>query len=361
MLKIKGGDHLFSSNVLSVDIGSQNIKLLVGKQQKNQVLIKDALMLPTPQDSFHDGRISDASKIKEAIRTGLQKLSVKAKSAICTVESSSIITRELVLPLLKSTEMNGMVRYEIEQYLPIMLSEYVIEYKILEELVHENTKMARILVAALPKLIAEGYFNLLKELNLKPLALDMNSNAISKLFIKGLIINNEGYNLDQTVAIIDMGYNNLNINIISKGIPQFNRIIPLGGKDIDMNIANTFNISFEDAEQKKIIDGNLRINDPISTSGALLNDTIQSSIDAMIMEIQRIFHYYTSRSTGNKIDKIYLYGGSSKINGLNEHLSSSFNIPASKIGQLNNIKISSNIIGFDLEDYVNSAGAIIRR
>lgn len=350
---------MFDQRVLAIDIGTHSIKIVVGKQANKTVMVEDALMVQTPPGSFHDGKILNMDVLKKQIHELLKSKHISCKKAICTVESTSIIMREITLPALaKDSELHNMVHFEIEQYLPIMLSEYVIEYKILESFYEDHMKKYRILVAALPKMIAENYLNLLLELKLKPVALDIHSNAISKLFDSPIKINQKNYSLDKTVAVIDMGYTLMNLNIIEKGIPQFSRLVTFGGKDIDANIANAFHLTFEEAEGKKIDDGKLGSTAETHTTASMLNEMICISVDQWIKEIERIFQYYRTRNTGNQIDEIYLYGGSSKLSNISQYIGTLLNRPTFKIEDMSNIRTTKTI---ELGYFLNAIGAILRR
>jgi type IV pilus assembly protein PilM len=351
---------LANNEVISIDIGSKNTKIVIGKQQNNNIIINSAFMLTTPANSIQDGKIMDMEALVVEIKGALNQNKIKTKKAIITIESTSIIRREIELPMAKAEELDAMVVYEIEQYLPIMLNEYVIEYKITEEFMEEKLKKYKILVAALPKAIAEEYIQLVKELELIPAVLDINSNAISKLLSTKTQINSESYNVDNTIAVLDIGYNNINLTIVSNGNTKFSRLITLGGNDIDINIANSFNLEMRHAEEKKMKEGNLSNIKDGNTLDSMFNDMIRFSVDRWIEEIQRMFQYFTSRDTHNRINSIYLYGGSSNLNGLEDYIKTSFNMPVHRLKSFGSIK-TGKLDNLKLEYYLNSIGAIIRK
>ncbi len=349
-----------NNEYISLDIGSKNIKIVVGKQQSSNIVVSAAFMFPTPVNSIQDGKIMDLDALVQSIKKSLNDNKLKAKKAILTIESTSIIRREIVLPMVKPDEMEAMVRYEIEQYLPIMLNEYVVEYRILEEFTDEDAKKCKILVAAISKLMVEDYLQLVRALELVPSALDINSNAISKLFASKQTLNGQSYALDKTIALVDYGHNSINFTIVSNGLTKFSRLITLGGSDIDINIANTLNLDTSHAEEKKIKEGKLTSSSEGSTTDAMLSDMIRYSVDRANEEIQRMFQYYTSRENTNRIDEILLFGGGANLNGLDEYLKSAFNIPVYKISSLSSFKYSKQD-SLQLEYFLNAAGAIIRR
>ena len=91
------------------------------------------------------------------------------------------IIRDIELPFSNKKDLSSLIKFEVEEYLPISLEDYFIEYKLIDKYKIDETDKVMILLAALPKVIVNGYFKLLKELNLKPLALDIHPNSINKL------------------------------------------------------------------------------------------------------------------------------------------------------------------------------------
>lgn len=349
---------MFFKKLLSIDIGTKNIKLVTGFEKKNMVNIENMIISPLPPNSFEDGEILSIEELKKTIKKALEENKVRAKKCIITLQSTSVITREIVLPSTKQEDLKAMVKMEIEEYLPIAINEHIVEYKILEEFEENDVKKLRILVAVLAKKFVEAYLKLIKDMKMTPVALDIQANSISKLFDSSLYINDEKYSLDETVAVIDLGNSYINVKIIEKGTLCFNRIIPQGGKDIDMAIANSYNLSIDEAEKRKI--EAVKLSDDID-GDIILNELVKADIDSWILEIQRIFRYYTSRSGTNRIDKVYLYGGNSNIKDIYLYMSKNLNIPTCKIESISNVKIDKNSQITNLDKHLNSIAAIIRR
>lgn len=354
-------EDLFGKKVLSIDIGTHSIKIVVAKHQNKIVNVEKVFTILTPFGAYNDGNINKGELLINSIREVLDENKVKAKNAIFTVESSSTITREIALPYVKNEELESMVRFEIEQYLPIDFNEYIIQYKTLEEFKDGDVKKLRILVAALPKDIVEAFLGLAKELKLKPLALDIHTNAISKIFEIETQIGEENYSLNETVAIIDIGHSSTNINVINNGSLGFNRKILSGGKQITDSIANSYNLSLEESESRKIQHGDLELSFDNLAKPTMINELVKENADIWIEEIQRVFRYYTSRKTGNRIDKIFLHGGSSKIRNLDGFMEHYINLPTFRIGSMGSIKFSNGLENCDLDTFLNSISAIIRR
>ncbi|WP_026475854.1 type IV pilus assembly protein PilM [Alkaliphilus transvaalensis] len=347
---------ILNKDVLSLDIGSYQTKAVVGKFQNGEILLSQAFMIPTPQNVFQDGEIIDIQTLKKAISHELNRRNIKTNKVIYSLQSTTVITREVDLPSVREEELENMLQFEVQQFFPTALDEYVIQYKVLKN-IEEDEKKTRLLVAALPKLIVENYMELSKSLNLRPIALDIHSNSISKLFMKGLKIDQQDYK-DCTLAVVDLGYQGININIIKDGILEFSRLLPFGGKDIDMTLINTLNLNPEEADERK---KSIRTN-PIENE--TLEALILSCIEGWAEEIQRIFKYHTSRSLGNKIDQISLMGGHSNLKDIARVIEDYFNISTSVITNLSNVKFNlptNQRDDLDIKCYLNAMGAIIRK
>jgi type IV pilus assembly protein PilM len=128
--------------------------------------------------------------------------------------------------------------------------------------------------------MGDNFLNLIKELGLKPIALDIHPNTVAKLISQNTAINGRPLDKEKTLAFIDLGYYSINIHIISDGKLAFSRIINLGARDLDNEISITCNLSLEQAEKKKIQDAEL---DP-NTFNDLIPDTFHDLVRAQVDE-----------------------------------------------------------------------------
>ncbi|SES71354.1 type IV pilus assembly protein PilM [Natronincola peptidivorans] len=376
---------LWNREMLSIDIGNHSIKILIGEYEKSTVILKKAIKVATPKDAYLNGEILDILSLKEAIHAALHSNKIKASKTFCSIESSAIITREINIPSVKPEQMKKILEFEIQQYFPIEIDEYIIQYKQLENFFEGDVKKTRVLVTALPKKIAEDYLQLLEAVGLKPMVLDVHSNAVDKLFNAEMVINKEEGLKDKTIAVIDLGHRQINVTLIEKGVYKFNRLLNMGGWDIDINLYNFLGVPLGDAESKKaeIRDINEGIhNFAAATSGDILEDTerlvldnetrqisdnsrfiniVKRSIDNWIEEIEKVFKYYTTRSTGNTIDAIYIYGGSGKLGELSLYMEDAFNIPTKKIQEISIVNLDESIEKINMASYINNIGILIRR
>ncbi|WP_313569048.1 type IV pilus biogenesis protein PilM [Acetoanaerobium noterae] len=319
---------------LSIDIGSSYIKFAVGQKMGRRLKVDKTFKARLPAGVYENGHMHNIQEMKSIIQGALNANSVKLKDVICTLESTDAIKRELVVPAVAPEDLSEMVSYEIGQYLPIDINSYVLQYKIVREFEEENVKKYELLVAALPKEIVHNIYSMLIEMGLDPYALDIHSNAVDKIAAEYELFN-EASIKENTVAFLDLGHENINVIIVEKGQYKFNRLIKNGTRDFEQL---TTEFEFKTIDE---ISQHLDV------------------VDRWIEEIDKVFKYYTSRSVDNTIDKIFIYGGISVMEGLDTYIHERVNIPVELIKSIDNVEIVAGN-EYTLAQSLNAISAIIR-
>lgn len=359
--KNKNTDVEVSNNkkrsVVAFDIGSSTIKIAQGVYHKNKLTVNKLIKIRTPSNSVEEGEILLRDSLSTVIGDALDKFYIKAKDGICTTNPTTIISREIDIPKVDEDEIETVVRYEIQQYLPINLDDCILQTTILNEFedkFEEKTKL-NVRVIAYPKKIALEYYKLLEDLKLRPYVLDVNFNALNKLGNLTGIMDSEN---NKSIAVLDIGLNFIDVNIYNNGSLDFTRRIKGGAHEID-------NILIEDGAYKKEEIVSIKINkldlnadfNEMNFETRLVLDTINGWIE----KIEMIFRFYKNKSIENDIEKVILIGGSSKINGISKYMSENFHIEVTSINNLSNISFrKAEYNGPNLGDFANAIGSIIR-
>ncbi|NFT93424.1 pilus assembly protein PilM [Clostridium botulinum] len=342
--------------VVAFDIGSTNIKIAEGTYYKGILSIEKLIDIPTPAEAIIDGNIEKKELLVSILQKALNENGINAKEGICTNNSSLIINREILIPDVKDEELDTVVRYEIQQYLPINLDDYVLQMtKIGEEFSDEGKKL-EIRAIAYPEKMAKGYYELLMNLNLKPFALDVNYNALNKLLNHIEVINNHKVNSEESLVFIDMGSTSLDVNIYNNGVLKFTRIIKAGGKYLDEILYENMNIPIEEIEKFKSHDIDLK-EEELEFQNQIIIDTLDEWID----KIEKIIQFYKSKNFDDDINKIFIYGRTSRIKNLEQYITSKIGIETIKIRNIPEIINDSNIeVDENIDNFINVIGSLIR-
>ena len=347
-------EKVMMKTVVSFDFGSDSIKVVEGRYVRGQLQVSNCFSVKTPAGAIEDGRIINRDLIMNTLSASLEEQKVKAKHAIGCVNSTQIINRELLIPVVEADELETVVRYEIQQFLPINLSDYLIQYVILGETEVLGERRLKLNVITFPEKMARSYYELMKSLGLKPYALDVSYNAISKLAIHQHLLEQvtppEG-----TVAFVDMGAQSIDLNIFTDGNVQFTRLIKSGGAIIDEKFNQLPELSIKSAVSLKQ-EADLRNKD----NGDLPLRVICLSIDEMLYELERVLQFYRNKAVGNQIDHVYVLGGVSNLKGIEDYMENYLKVSVSKIKKIELTNTTEALTDELMGDYANALGAMIR-
>ncbi len=346
-----------SIRLVSLDIGSSDIKIVEGQVKGGKLKIYNMRKIKSPEDIIQDGELFNEESILLKLKEEMKTSGVRTKNIALVSSSSTIISREIIVPYVENNEeLKTLVNYEIEQFLAINLNNYIIQFMRLEEVMVDEVRKQKIFTIIYPKNLIESYRNLAEKLLLNPYALDISNNSIRKLSSIADIYNVDLINKEESILYLDLGYKSVDLSIVNNNKLEFIRVMPIGGIEIDRFIADFNGISMEEAEEIKktqVEVGKHRKENP-------LNDGVVEVIEGWLEDLNRIIQFYTNKSNGKKISHIYLYGGTSKLRGIDEYVSLKTGIETTKIITANNIEFSKNVNTTTIEEYVNALGALVR-
>lgn len=342
--------------VLSLDIGSYQIKGIVGKDTKKGIVIDDYFTILTPKGAYNDGKIVDKDLIHYVIDEELKKNRIKTKDTYLTINSSEIIVREVIIPKVEPEEIENVLSFQVEDYIPVNPENYIVQFKPIGSIYEDDIEKLSILLIGIPKEIVETHLQLLKDLGLNPLILDYQPNSIGKLLEYNNLINDDYLTENITFATIDIGYEGTKVSIIKNGIIYVSRVIEIGSKYIDQSILNFLEYGETEIEEIKKNFGNMDQLSEENPEHNSVSNMIKNVFNTLNERIEIVFRYYLSRESENQIDMILLYGGNGNYNGLDNFYSNYFNIPSIKIQSMDNLVFDGKIY-----EYMNPIGALIRR
>lgn len=354
------------SSLLSINMGSHSIKFAEGTHSGDRLKVVNLATTQIDNKVYEDGIIHDEVALKNAIVSSLKDHHIRNKNVVLTFESSEIIKREMLIPKVEDQDQMELIRYEVGEYLPIDTNSYVLQYKVLEDVQTEGGTKTKILLGAMPKDMVESHLDLLQSCGLTPKILDMQTNAVEKL--AQWITKSNRYDAQKTCAYVDIGHRLINVTLLDESLFKFNRLIRLGGHDYNRILMDNLSLDLADAEVRKSNTSVLEIKKTFEnpnfealdvTKKAVIQDTMDF-LNQSVEEIRKVFNYYTSRDTGNQINKVYIYGGSSSLPDINEFFKEKLELPVETLKIFDGVEITAKCNEEEYPKYVSAIGALIR-
>lgn len=316
------------NRLLGLDIGSSEVKAIEFQRGGSGGLTITA---------FASAAVHSPEELKFAIKEVVRTGGFSTRRVVTSVSGRSVIVRYVTMLQMNSQDLQSAIRYEADKYIPFEVEEVQLDCQILEdELGRDDGDQAemRVLLVAVKRTLIEEHFALLKECGLQPAVIDVDAFALGNAFeIRAARTNREREYDDKVVALIDIGANKTNINIMRGATSYFTREVYLAGNDFTEAISRRLQIDPGEAEALKI--------DPRDRVGEI-EESILPTLDDLGNEIQLSFDYYENQFD-KEVEEVYISGGSAKLPGLARTFEGNFDKPIVFWDPLENLQVRPGV------------------
>lgn len=125
-------------------------------------------------------------EVSKFVKSEIEKKSKRYKAIYFNMQNNNIIIRKVkVLNIKNKKDIESMIAFEINQYMPIDINDYSIKYKIIET----TEKELDLQVILMPKYMIDICKQIAYMLNMKPKNMNINFDILQKMIAQNLIDN----------------------------------------------------------------------------------------------------------------------------------------------------------------------------
>lgn len=354
-------------SLLSLDLGSYNVKLIEAERQELQVVIKNFSVTPLPHELMKEDAMSEPS-YADFLRKLLSQTGISSSRAVVCISHPQLEVKNLILPAMKKKELKASISWEVKDMFTIRMDEAIIDYTVLREMETNEGKKMELCVAAVPKKVIENHISLLKALRLSPVAF-----LVEPQTAWGVFKNIPELSGKETIALINMGAEKSVISIFENGRLELMRNLSIASNKFNQNVllkvrtiddesldiarAESIKTRYGIALLEGKIEENINPQDIFAALRPLLED--------FVFEVGHLFEYYKTEH-GKTVEMIAFYGGGSKMPGFSDYVSKNLGIPVlsldlSKIGSIKCPDIKREGLKEKDAFLVNAIGALFVR
>ena len=334
--------------LVGVDVGSSAIKaveLKVGGKGRDEYQLLNIGIEPLPPEAIVDGAIMDSGAVIDAIQRLFQENRIKTTEVATGVCGNAVIVKKISLPQMSADELAESIHWEAEQYIPFDIQDVALDYEVIEG-GGSGGNMDVLLVAVKKDKISE-YTSALSQAGRTPQIVDVDVFALQNCYEM-----NYGIDPGRVVALLNIGATIMNVNVVKGATSIFNRDIAAGGHQYTDAIQKDLNLSFEQAEALK------KGEQVEGASSESLHPILQAVSENIAMEIQKTFDFFRATSQEDRIDQIYLSGGTAKIHGLRDLLADRFQAPVELLNPFLNVRYNEKDLNPEFLEDIAPAAAI---
>ena len=316
-----------SGKVVAIGINDSNIKLCEVAFKGEVLNVFKTVTIKTPEFSYEDGIVKDFPAIVKALNDAFKENNITTKNVVFSVSSSKILSKEVVVPALKSEKsVLSLVTANSGEYFPVSTEDCVYSYSLLDEFVEEENgkqvKKMRIMAYAVANEIINSRYELAKQLGVKIKRVDYTGNTIVEICKRQV-----KENVSMTLLI---NARTSIVSIFSNNRLKMQRNISAGTETLVASVARAYNIS--NAEAATMLE---------TTSLKTIvqeKPLVADAVDDFFNSVSRVHEFYRQKNPDAPVEEAYIFGRGGEIIDISEFFEAHMDIAVSMIEKLANVE-----------------------
>jgi type IV pilus assembly protein PilM len=282
-----------------LDIGSKTIKIVELDKQGDSFSLNASGIVGysgNTADKMIDEK--EMASLGQIIKKLHNEAGVSSGDVVISIPEPLVFTRTIKFPLLTDAEIASAVKWESEQYIPIPVSEAVIQHTILARNEKASPPEVLVLLVAAPKVVVEKYIKVVELAGLSVTAVETELLALTRSLAPP----------DRTVLLVDLGASSTNIAISRQGLLAFSRSVAIAGEAFTRAVSQGLGVPVEQAEEYKKTYG---------LTSVQLEGKVKGALDPVLRlvadEIKKAVSYYLTEEKGETPTALIVTGGTSAV------------------------------------------------
>lgn len=262
----------------------------------------------TPVDSkITSGDSPEARRrLGEAIMTAVGQAGIRTSNVAIGLPSNKTFSTVIDVPKVSEQELKAMMKYQVDQYIPMSSDEAEVDWVLLGESLHAQNQY-EVLLTSTSKTYAEERLELVEGLGFNVIAEEPDAIAM----VRSLSVTDS----QDARLIIDMGENSTDLAVVYNGAPRLIRMIPTGLSSLVRAAVQNLNVQ-EDQARQFILKFGLA---PDRLDGQVLR-AIDSTLDSFSSELIKSIKFFQTRYPNIAVSSILLSGFGSVIPQLDSYV-----------------------------------------
>ncbi len=313
-----------------LDIGSGFVKLVVIDHSKPEPEITQIVTSPLVPDAIVEGEIMDPVLVAETVRSVIESAGLKKKEVVAAVGGHDVIIKKIQMDRMSDSDAKEVIRWEAEQHVPFDMESVQLDYQILDP-DGEGPQMQVLLVAAKRELI-ENRLSLLADAGLRPTVIDVEAFALHNAFERNYPEPTRGL-----AALVNVGHETTNIDLLSDGVPVLVRDVPFGSRRLREALQRERGLAADQAEAA--IQGK---GEAVDLAGFL-----RERVDELAVGIERAVAFVLQQAGNGAgargLVKVYVSGGGARVPGMVAALGTRLGVPAESASPVQRVAVRPEV------------------
>lgn len=272
------------------------------------------------EDDLKKGSLSGGKKT-DLIKAWLRKNGVPLNRLRLAVSCPGVITRMITLPLMPVKDLDKLLTEQVDQYFTLSISDYVVDYRVIDQFTEQGEPRQRVLLAALPRYHWETFWSEWKEIGFVPKVVDLAADGLVRLYSRLALTGLQQRNPDDPeappdLAIVELSADRVELIILEKGNFFLHSDLEAALKGLDPLRASLRSIVQggvpEQQEEAEVPDE--RKEKLLSLAKA----DVEMALRNVLESLAEFLGFFAARHFGKSVDRIYITGDYADLPALRE-------------------------------------------
>lgn len=313
-----------SPTIVGVDIGSRSVRAV---ELKNPASSKPTITrfheVPLPETAVRRGEVIEVGTVSTALKTLWSTGGFTARNVVLGMGGQPVFVRDLTVPKAPLAQIREALPFHVQELLPVPVTDTLLDfYPVAEGRGEHGPVVSGLLVAAIKESVSNNVAAALHA-GLRPVHVDLVPFALVRALTPIRTFKGRS-------AVVTIGATTMNLIVVHDGVPQFVRIIPGGGNDLDKALSTRMGVPPVEAEQLKLRIG---MNAARATPDERpIVETIYHSVGELLTGIRNTLnYYYTSAKPAAPLDRVILSGGGARLDGFEAALADAIGLQVQRV------------------------------
>ena len=295
-----------SGTTIGIDIGISSVKVCeMSKGVGGGYTLNSFASEVLSEAAIIEDEIQKSSEISDVIKDLVKKLGTRSKNACIGLEGPRTMTKRFEIPDGTKEEVEDNILWEAEQYITFGSDHAEISH---HEIAKTENGNIDVMIAAANIDVAKNFMTVVENAGLKVKTVDLDVLALANIF--EVLFKSDKLIIGKPNLIIDLGAQATKMVLFQGEAPLITKEVNIGSVLATEEIQRSMGVSYFEAEDLKLgVDDQGNIPEDVKDSIWRVNERI-------LDEIKKTINFFHSTSGGEKINKIFLTGGGSMVDGL---------------------------------------------
>jgi type IV pilus assembly protein PilM len=313
---------------IGLDIGSGLVKVAVIDHANGLPELQRVVVEPVPADAIVEGEVMDHALVIQAVQNALAAANVKGAKLVAAVGGGNVIVRKVNVSREKRPELMDAMQWEAEQIVPFDTSSIALDYQILDP--DGDGDDMSVLLAVAKRDLVDARVQLLRDAGLEAKAIDVEAFALHNAFEF-----NHPDAMRGTVALVNIGNEVSNVNVLDDGVPILTRDCPVGVRRLREDLQRDSRVTADEADAA--VTGGQNV--------VGLDQVVFRRGEELAKEIERAGTVAQSLSRSVRpLREVYIAGGGARVPGLAERIAGLLRVPVRPVNPLLNLAIADGAL-----------------